>query len=124
MWICNPHSKPNKLILTTKKHIIMKKFYELSSEDFTQILVDKKEVEILIDHDTLYVEHLKLMKIDNTEVIINPTVLDEDNYNLLLINALQANDMFMVSLLGWQKANATVFCKKYNDELYKLRIIF
>ena len=87
-------------------------------------MVDKKEVEILIDHDTLYVEHLKLMKIDNTEIIINPTVLDEDNYNLLLINALQANDMFMVSLLGWQKANATVFCKKYNDELYKLRIIF
>lgn len=102
----------------------MKKFYELSSEDFTQILVDKKEVEILIDHDTLYVEHLKLMKIDNTEIIINPTILDEDNYNLLLINALQANDMFMVSLLGWQKANATVFCKKYDDDLYKLRIVF
>ena len=102
----------------------MKKFYELSSEDFTQILNDKKEVEILIDYDTLYVENLKLMEIDNTEVIINPTIVDEDNYNLLLIDALQSNDMFMASLLGWQKANATVFCKKYNEDLYKLRIVF
>ena len=102
----------------------MKKFYELSSEDFTQILNDRKEVEILIDHDTLYVEHLKLMKIDNTEVIINPTIANEDNYNLLLIDALQSNDMFMASLLGWQKANATVFCKKHTDDLYKLRIVF
>jgi len=102
----------------------MKKFHELSSEDFTQILADRKEVEILIDYDTLYVEHLKLMKIDNTETIINPTILNEDNYNLLLINALQANDMFMVSLLGWEKENATVFCKKYNDDLYKLRLVF
>lgn len=102
----------------------MKKFYELSSEDFTQILTDRKEVEILIDYDTLYVEHLKLKEIDNTEIIINPTILDEDNYNLLLIDALQANDMFMVSLLGWKKANATVFCKKYNDDLYKLRLVF
>ncbi|CAM4252159.1 hypothetical protein FLTE109939_01200 [Flavobacterium terrigena] len=104
--------------------MIMKKFYELSSADFTQILTDKKEVEILIDYDTLHVEHLKLMPIDNTEVVINPTILDEDNYNLLLIDALQSNDMFMASLLGWQKANATVFCKKYNDDLYKLRLVF
>lgn len=102
----------------------MKKFHELSSEDFTQILADKKEFELLIDYDTLYVEHLKLMKIDNTEVIINPTISDEDDYNLLLMNALQENDMFMVSLLGWQKANATVFCKKYDDDLYKLRLVF
>lgn len=102
----------------------MKKFYELTSEDFTQILVDKKEVELLIDYDTLFVEHLKAMEIDHSEVIINPTILDDDNYNLLLMDALQANDMFMVSLLGWEKANATVYCKKYKDDLYKLRIVF
>lgn len=102
----------------------MKKFHELSSEDFTQILADRKEIELLIDYDTLHVQHLKSMEIDNTEVIINPTILDEDNYNLLLIDALQENDMFMASLLGWKKENATVYCKKHDDNLYKLRIVF
>ena len=103
----------------------MKNFNELSSEDFNQILIDKKEVEILIDYETLTIEEeLKLMEIDNSEIIINPTILDQDNYNLLLIDALQANDMFMVNLLGWQKENATVFCKKHTDDLYKLRIVF
>ena len=102
----------------------MKKFNELSSEDFTQILNDRKEIEILIDYQTLSMESLKLMEISNPEVIIKPKFLNQDNYKLLLIEAIESKDSFLVNLLSWQNANAIVFCKKYNDDLYKLRIVF
>lgn len=105
----------------------MKNFNDLTTKDLARIIVEKQPIEILVDYETLEVPALKEMTVEMNEVIINPAVVTPDNfkdymYNAMLSSALNKN--FIIQLLFWHKTNAKIYCKKYDADLYKVRLEF